>query len=665
LEDRLKELYELELRHLESHVADFTATEKLRQIAGRLGLSEGEQVRDPFVEWLLQGAAFLAARVQQTIEDEFPRFSGAMLDIVFPHLAAPTPSMMVVQFGFSGTVSAGMLEGPVVEKGMELGMPVHLSAQQDRRKGLPDAVFVTGRSVTLWPAHVSEAEYLPDPATVSTATGGSARGASGVRVTLTLDCEGSFKDMGRDTLDLHFSEAGIAPHLMEALAFGRCRAGVVQGAERKRGTRVFAPITIEPLGFDREIAVEGGREAGKGTEEDILLPYDRRSFDGYRLLHEYFALPERFHFVRLSGLRAALQGVQSGTATLVFIFDGPCEVLAGRVDASGLRINCVPAINLFPVSADSLTLDPRLPEHEISPNRDQPTAYEVHSFRNVSGRLNKGGEVRIRPFFSTAALGGDRQGSGSPGTDGQIYYIMHRRPRSRARTLKGDEEAFAQAKYRGSDAFLSIVDANETPISKDERSAFHALRSLDIDALCTNRFLPMLRRSGDVDLKIRGKCSASLARIIGRPSEPRSGTSQGRAKWDVVSHLSLNHLSLVETESGTPAQALRQMLRLYASSQGRMMIDGLKAVKATPVVGRAPNAHQIDGRPLPVVFTRGMEVAVTFDPSIAAAPVLAAILDRFFAGYAPVSAFTRTVLTDENDRERVRWPARAGLKKVL
>lgn len=656
MEDRLKDLYELELRHLESHVADFTATDKLKQIAKRLGLAEGEQARDPFVEWLLQGSAFLAARVQQTIEDEFPRFTGALTDIVFPHLSAPTPSMTIVQFGFSGTVNAGMLEGPYVEKSMRLDMPIHLPGQNDRRRALPSATFVTGRSLVLWPIHVSNADYLPDTATVSALTGGSERGASGVQISLTLDCEGTFADAQRDTMDLHFADDSIAPQLMEAIAFGRCRAGIVHGAEKKRGSRSFHAIKVEPLGFQRDLAVEGKEE----SEEDALLPYDRRSLDGYRLLHEYFAMPQRFHFIRLSNLRAGLKGLSSKTATIVFLFDHPRDTLAGRVDTAGIRVNCVPAVNLFPMSADITELDPRVPEHEITPDREQATGYEIHSLTRVSGGLSKGGEIEVRPFFSTPAFGSKTQNQGE-----RIYYCTHRRPRPKPVTLKGDDEAFSQAKYRGSDVFLSIVDANNKTVSETPGNSFHNLRSLDIEALCTNRFLPMLRRSGDTELKIRNKCSANQAHIVGNTSDARPATSHGRATWDIVSHLSLNYQSLTDTEAGRPVHALRQMLRLYAPPTANTLIDGLQDVSASQVIARAPAARQIDGRPLPVVFTRGMEVALTFDPEVRGATVLAAILDRFFAAYAPVSAFTRTVLMNENGEERLRWPARAGLKKIL
>ena len=37
--------------------------------------------------------------------------------------------------------------------------------------------------------------------------------------------------------------------------------------------------------------------------EEALIPAGPRSFQGYRLLQEYFAFPERFNYVRIGGLR--------------------------------------------------------------------------------------------------------------------------------------------------------------------------------------------------------------------------------------------------------------------------------------------------------------------------------------------------------------------------
>src|ERR687883_717551 len=94
MDPRLLNYYNRELQHLREMGAEFAR--EFPKIAGRLGL-EAFECADPYVERLLEGFAFLAARVQLKIDAEFPRFTQHLLELVYPHYLAPTPSMAVVQ----------------------------------------------------------------------------------------------------------------------------------------------------------------------------------------------------------------------------------------------------------------------------------------------------------------------------------------------------------------------------------------------------------------------------------------------------------------------------------------------------------------------------------------------------------------------------------------
>jgi len=299
LDERLKTLYEAELHHLETHAAEFVAKSRYSRIAERLGLGETAQLRDPFVDWLLDGSAFLSARIQHLIESEFPRFTQSLLSIVYPHLAAPTPSMMIAQFGFDQAGKAA-LGGPIVPKNLALTMRAYGRRSGERKSEAKKVTFTTGRSIRLWPIKITEAEFLPTSASLVNYVGpGDGEAACGIRVKIELQCEGSLGEAALDQMDLYLAGgASIAPILFEALGLSNPKASVIIGAERRRGTKRSSPIEVAALGFDGEVTTEG-----VGTERDALLPYDNRSFDGYRLLHEFFALPERFHFIRLSGLQ--------------------------------------------------------------------------------------------------------------------------------------------------------------------------------------------------------------------------------------------------------------------------------------------------------------------------------------------------------------------------
>lgn len=650
MDDRLKALYEAELHYLETHAAEFVAKSRYARIAERLGLGESAQLRDPFIDWLLDGSAFLAARIHHLVESEFPRFTQALTSIVFPHLNAPTPSLMITQFGFD-QAGKSALGGPIVPKDTQLFMRAFGRRSGGARHSAPKRVtFVTGRSVRLWPIKVSEAEFLPNAASLANIPGADKSGAaSGIRVKIELQCEGTFGEATLDGMDLFLGGGdSIAPILFEALALSGCQASVIIGADRKRGSKRTTPIEVAPIGFDAEITTEG-----VGTERDALLPYDRRSFDGYRLLHEYFALPDRFHFIRLSGLQRAFQGVAEREATLVFLFKRPFDALAGRVGPEAFRPNCVPTVNLFPKSADNIDFEAKRAEHHIVPDADDPTAFEIHTVTSVVGRTEQGQRMTFRPFFATPGLGAKDARTAR-------FFAIDRRRRAAPETLEDDP---LLKEYRGSEVFVSLVDEAFAPFRGD-------LRTLVVQTLCTNRHLPLYRRTGDVDLTASDDFSADWIRVVAGPSEPRAGLQQGRRQWDVISHLSLNHLSLLDLDGQQAAEALRQMLRLYsprsAAAPASRMIANLRQVQAEPAIGRLHPAERSSGAmPQPIVFGRGLDIELTFEENEVCAAVLGTALERFMAGYVPANSFTRTSLRAVDGEVRVTWPTRAGLRTIL
>jgi len=649
MDERLKTLYEAELHHLETHAAEFVAKSRYSRLAERLGLGESAQLRDPFVDWLLDGSAFLSARIQHLIESEFPRFTQSLLSIVYPHLSAPTPSMMVAQFGFDAAGKAA-LGGPIVPKDLSLTMRAYGRRSGERKSEAKRVTFTTGRSIRLWPVKATEAEFMPTAASLANYIGPDDGDAvCGIRVKLELQCEGSLGEATLDEMDLFLAGgASIAPVLFEALAASNPKASVMIGAERRRGTKRSTPVQVRPIGFDGEVTTEG-----IGTERDALLPYDDRSFDGYRLLHEFFALPDRFNFVRLSGLQRAFEGVADREATLVFLFNRPFDALSGRVGPEAFKTNCVPAINLFPKSADNVDFTAKRPEHHLVPDSDDPTAFEIHSIRSLVGRTEGGDRLRFKPFFSTTGLG-------TQDTRSARYFAVDRRRREAPQTLEDDP---LLKEYRGSEVFVSLVDEGFAPFRGD-------LRSLSAETLCSNRHLPLYRRTGDIDLSSSEDVGADWIRAVSGPSEPRAGLSEGRRQWDIVSHLSLNHLSLLDGGDGEAVEAFRQMLRLYAprtsAAPASRMIRNLRAISAETAVARLhPQNSGGSGAPQPIVFGRGVDLGVTFEDEEVSAAMLAAVLERFMAGYAPANSFTRTTLNAVDGSKRVEWPTRAGLRTIL
>src|SRR3954471_24193144 len=149
MDPRLLQYYNLELQHLRETGAEFA--QQFPKIAARLGM-HGLEVADPYVERLLEGVAFLAARVQLKIDAEFPRFTQALLEIVYPHYLAPTPSMLIAQLK-ADTSDPNLAAGPTVARGSALSS---LTSSDDSTA----CEFRTAHDVTLWPVEIVSVGYF-------------------------------------------------------------------------------------------------------------------------------------------------------------------------------------------------------------------------------------------------------------------------------------------------------------------------------------------------------------------------------------------------------------------------------------------------------------------------------------------------------------------------
>ncbi len=644
MDDAFKHLFETELLHLKTQADQFARDEKYRRLAAKMGLDPNAELRDPFVDWLLQGYAFLAARVQEKLGEEFPRFTQNLLSVVNPQLVSPTPSMIVA--GFTMRKEPALMSGPILERGHELTLPTKVEGARGRR----DVTFVTGRSLRLFPIEVTDMRYLPDPASVETA--GSSRPApAGVVMTLSLTAEAPLSDFPTDYLDLHVTNGdGIGASLFEALAL--CDPEVeVHGTARRRGSSAQAvPIGVEPLGFQREIS-----SPARGREVDQLLPYDSRGYDGYRLLHEFFALPDRFHFLRLTGLDRALFGKSEQSFQVLFRLPRAFPELTGKLGREAARTNCVPCVNLFERQADDITITGRKVEHHILPDRGDPTGLEVHTVLSVTGRTKHGEDQVFRPFFAQAGLGERLDGP-------KRFFALNRVPRPQPAAREERDRALDD--YRGSEVNVSLVDDSALPISPD-------LLALSIRLLCTNRHLPLYAlgvTGADAELKSGADLGWDGVHIVAGPSAPRPGLPVGRKLWDAVSHLSLNYLSLIEAPGGDAAAPIRQLMRLYVPDSpptAARIADALRKVDCRQIIKRIAAIEDKSIAIAPVSFARGLEISVTFDNAPAEAATLAAILDRFLAGYVSANTFTRTVMRRPDGVERLKWNPRSGSKTTL
>src|ERR1017187_2177588 len=603
MDERLLALYNTELVHLRESAAEFGR--EYPKIAGRLSLDpDGKEIcPDPYVERLLEGFAFLAARVHLKLDAEFPRFTQGLLETVYPDYLCPVPSMAIVKFGPEEQEGA-LAPGFVLKRGP-------LLRSQCGKGERTACTFSTAQDVRLLPLAVTEARYfIRDLAELNLPRQLGAKAALRLRLRRTIP--NPFAEIQADPLVVHVRGADDLPGcILEQLFAHKARLVIQSPAERKTCGWASAPEAVRPVGFEPEQA---------------LLPPTARGFEGYRYLREYFAFPQRFLFFELSGFQGALAQVAGEEVDLVLTLDGADPRLEGRVDKSCFDLFCVPVINLFEKTLDRVLISDRSSEFHVVPDRNRPLDFEVYQVTAVTGY----GETPDRER------------------------LTHRR-----------------SSYAGTDAYISIVDADMAPYHTD-------LRQLGLRALCTNRHLPIQMAKGldRSDFTLEVSAPVNTIRIIEGPTLPRPSlvlagqdpdrpqVASGRFAWRLISHLSLNYLSLVDSSPELGAQGLRDILRLYADPSDPAVlkqVDGLRDVRYKPIVCRV----EVPG---PITFARGLEVTVVFDEAAFSGQgvfVLGAVLEQFFARYVTLNSFTRTIIANQQGKELMRWPVRMGKQQML
>jgi len=605
--DELLTYYEQELSFLRQMGAEFAA--QYPKIAGRL-LLEPNRCEDPHVERLIQAFAFLAARIRNKLDDEFPELTDALLQILYPHYLAPLPSFSVAQFVIDPE-QGKLTGGHKIDRGQVLlSQPV---------SGTP-CRFRTCYPVTLWPLEVSAARFdAPDRLNPPA-------GAAAV-IRLELKCLGGskFSELQIETLRFFLSAEGpLAYGLYELLFCNVCQVQVRSaGGEKTAARMVLPPDCVRAVGF--------------GADEG-LLPYTPRSFLGYRLLQEYFAYPEKFLFFDLCELKRAVS-MDFGEKIELLLFLNRLPRLEQPLSTQNFRLGCTPVINLFNQIAEPIRLDRAQTEYRVIPDVRRQNATEVYAIDSVTSVTPYQPEpVTFQPFYSfkhTAER--ERQ---------QAFWYMTRRPSPR----KGDA---------GTDVYISLVDLNYRPTTP-------SVETLTLHTTCTNRDLPgnlpFGRESGPRgDFQLDSPAPISRIQCLKKPTETTRAPLRRTAHWRLLSHLSLNYLSICEGGR----EALQEVLQLYdfwGTAAMQQQITGIADVRSRRVVAR-PRSMGWNG------FCRGLEVTLEFDEEKYVGSgvfLFASVLEKFLGLYSSLNSFSQLVATTRQREEPLkRWPPRAGDQILL
>ena len=600
MDPRLLRYYNEDLRHLREMGGEFA--QQFPKIAARLGM-EGLEVTDPYVERLLEGFAFLAGRIQLKLDAEFPRFTQRLLEIVYPQFLAPTPAMLIAQFHPD-------LGDPGLAGGLKLARGSSMTSHPGKAGGTA-CEFRTAHELTMWPLELTQLEYFTHATDLPMAAVPEWRKyRSGLRLRIRTTAGLDFSQIQLQDLRLHCTGIDDVAYRLHELVCGHTLGVLVLPSKRPAAWHeALDGECIAPVGFE---------------DDEALLPDTLQGLQGFRLLQEYFAFPQRFLFFDVGGVGDALRAHAGQEVEIVLLFSRLDNALLQAVDASSLALHCVPAINLLEKRCDRIHVSPDNAEFHVVPDRTKPMDYEVHSVLDVLGYgTGVNNEWRFLPFYN--AFHTEDRGH-------QAYYAVQREPRLMSQVQQRDGP---RTSYIGTEIYLSVVDANEAPFPAE-------LRQLGVRALVTNRDLPVLMPLGGAkgDLTLTQTAPLKLINVIKGPSRPQSALREGSVAWKLINQLSLNHLSLTDTNAEQGAAALRQILRLYAQSGdagAQRQIDGLRSVQLKQVVRRLP-------MPGPITFGRGVEVKVEVDDLSfegASAFLLGCVLERFVARHVSMNGFTK------------------------
>jgi type VI secretion system protein ImpG len=594
--EELLQFYRDELSYLRRMGKEFKT--QYAKLAGRLQITDNE-CSDPHVERLIQSFAFLTARLQLNLRDEFPEITTALLGTLYPQLINPIPAMGIARFKLDPKQGKTTTGNPI-PRGTRLfyDTPQKLTCR-----------FRTCYPVTMWPLQVVAAA-MEDPGLVnflSTETNVAAV------LRLTLQCEegSTFKDLELDHLRFFLNGDSITVNTLYELLFTRVRkiALLPEGADRPN----YLPLdSIKPVGF--------------GVEEEVL-PYPSNAHPAYRLLQEYFAFPDKYHFFDLHNLR------DNGSATkldIYFLFDqAPSRNPAIRPETFSL--GCTPVINLFNKTTEPIRLDHKNFEYPLIPDKRRESTTEIHSILSVSASSDpyKRAE-KLEPFYS------------------YNHYMDIDRHRAFWHAARRDTN---RQEVPGTEMYLSFLDLNFKPTMPPVQTVY-------AHTLCTNRELTMTMEE-NAKLQLEEKLLEYEITLLGRPSLPYPPLLGGATVWRLISNLSLNHLSL--SEGSDSLNALREILGLYCVSNRPSALNQIAGIKQMSIKRKSMYIGEDEWQG----FCRGIGITLTFDEDLyrgSGAFLLAAVLNSFFGLYTAVNSFTQLTIKKLAQPESIwkQWEARAG-----
>lgn len=622
MDPRLLRLYNEELAYLREGAREFG--EEHETVAARLGLKTPTDP-DPYVERLLEGVAFLGARVQLKIKDQYPEFTQHLLHAVQPHYLAPTPSICITAFE-PKEGDQELLQGRLVPRGTELIAPGVGPNSADTA-----ITFKTAHDVRMWPLKIDKVEYLGSRASVAPyATAAGVRAEAGLKFRFIPTGGAKLSQLKVEQLSIYLGGSESVPGELYRQMAGETLAVIAtnpKSADAGQWTRLDPPVQ---LGI---------------SEQEALLPPELRSFRGYRLLTEFFACPERLLFVGLNGLDRAFSTCDE-ECEVVLLFSRSSAILPGAIEPITFKLYATPAINMWEKQLGRVSVTPHEHEFHVIPDRTQPLDYEVIRILDVQAYAGDNVHSQpVAPLYAFGALLYDWSEALFYSTQLRWRRLTTREQRQRRRT-----------DYIGTETWISLT-------APGDASRLGQVSELAVRALVSNRELPeMLTFKGDQHFILSGIPTRAIS-VVRAPTKPRPPMGMGDSAWRLIAHLTPNFATLAPEDHDDPS-VLRDHLALYGRQDDpalRRFIDGILSVRSEMVARRVPGLDRM-------AIARGQRIRIMLDDAAfdhSRKYLFAAVIERFLCEFASINSFTECIFSTAQEPDFAHWSPRIGRRPSI
>lgn len=614
----IEKYFEREYNFLQ--VAGEEFAEKNQAIAGKLRLSQ-RQRKDPFVERLFEGFAFLSGRIHERLDDELPEITGGLLEQLFPHFLRPFPSCAILE----AKPKIGALTQPVtIERGSEVQTPtgkykvkykVGAGAEDQARiiehTEPAEFIFRTTQKTTVRPIRLREVRVEEAHGSMS---------ALVLQIQPDRNVAYETLDLKRLTIFLHGSlklKYTLLLYLTKHVA-SLSVSEIVGGKKDFQEIKPFR-IGIPELTHDFDVP----------SEDRSVIPYAQQTFTGYRLLHEYFSFPDRFFFVDIEGLHQFKASQEGHPFEIKITFNRKLSA-EYKPKSKDVLLHCTPIVNLFERSTEEVPVNQRMPEYYVIPDMDRRKSKEIYSVNKVTGVS----ENKLQQYLYMPITSYDVLDTADPEYEYKRFYSTTTRPHP------ADMSA-THIRIFGPSMELDIFPKE----------------TLSIMATLSNGFLPSkYLETNSIKEPVDFPSGLEVSNLT-TPSDLMPCPDRQNFLWSLISHLTLSYSTLAD------ADTLKNILSLYNWSQDYNNPDK-KKIQAISKIHPPKTKNIFRNRGL----VRGIEFKIEidgeqFEHGEGDIHLFGLVLSRFLSQYVTINSFVILTIIEIGTNKRYTWQPNLG--KIL